>query len=103
MNLEEIVFNLIVHSGNAKGYCFEALNYARKQEFIKADELISKAKDELLEAHHIQTQMIQDEASGKKQEVNLLMVHAQDHLMTSSLAKDLIVEMIEMLKDKSKN
>ena len=29
------------------------------------------------------------------------MVHAQDHLMTSLLARDLIEEMIGMLKEKS--
>ena len=38
---------------------------------------------------------------ARKQKTSLLMVHAQDHLMTSLLARDLIEEMIGMLKEKS--
>ncbi|MHB1651541.1 MAG: PTS lactose/cellobiose transporter subunit IIA [Desulfitobacteriaceae bacterium] len=100
MNFEEIVFNIIAHSGDSKGYCFQALSAAREGNFKECDELMEKSKTELLKAHHIQTKMIQDEASGTKQEINLLMVHAQDHLMNASLAKDLIAEMILMYKKK---
>lgn len=103
MGFEEVVFTIITHSGNSKGYCFQALNAARNGNLDESDELIKKAKDELLEAHHIQTKMIQDEAAGVKQELNLLMVHAQDHLMNASLAKDLIAEMILMYREKYNN
>ena len=71
MDLEETVFTIISHAGNAKSMCFEALNEARGGNFDKADELISKAKDELNETHEIQNKMIQNEACGKKQEVSL--------------------------------
>jgi len=98
MNLEEIVFNIIGHAGDARSMCFEALAFAREGEFSKADELIKQAKDELVETHAIQNSMIQKEARGEKQELSLLLVHAEDHLMTAMLAKDLICEMIEMHK-----
>jgi len=45
--------------------------------------------------------LITGELNGEKTETSLLMVHAQDHLMTSLLARDLIEEMIGMLKEKS--
>lgn len=101
MSFEEIVMNIIVYAGNAKSYCFEALNEAKKGNFKKSDELINKAKDELLKAHHIQTELIQEEASGNGHKPTLLMMHAQDHLMNASLAKDLIMELIDMYKNKN--
>lgn len=103
MDFEEVVFTIIARSGNSKGYSFQALNAARQGNFNECNELMQKAKNELLEAHHIQTKMIQDEAAGVKQELNLLMVHAQDHLMNASLAKDLIAEMILMYREKYNN
>jgi len=64
----------------------------------EAYEFIEKAKDELIKTHKIQTNLLQKEASGDKQEVTLLLMHAEDHLMTAILAKELITEMIEMYK-----
>ncbi len=98
MGFEETIMSIIIHSGNAKGYSFEALSEAKKSNLDKAGELIKKADQELLEAHHVQTKMLQAEASGEKIEVNLLMVHAQDHLMNATLAKDLIAEMVGMIE-----
>lgn len=102
MDLEEAVFTIISHSGNAKSMCFEALNEARSGNFDKAEALIDKAKDELNKTHEIQNKMIQNEVCGKKQEVSLLLMHAEDHLMAAMLSKDLIKEMIEMCKENKK-
>ncbi|WP_110954636.1 PTS lactose/cellobiose transporter subunit IIA [Anaerosinus massiliensis] len=98
MNSEQIVFTMILHAGDARSHALEALRCARKGEFSKAEDLMGKAKAELIEAHHIQTELLQAESRGEKQEVNLLLIHAQDHLMTAILAKDLIEEMILLYK-----
>lgn len=99
MGLEEIVFTIISHAGTAKSMCFEALHLAKKGEFDKAQDLMDKAKKELYETHDIQNNMIQKEACGEKQEISLLLMHAEDHLMNAMLAKDLIEELIEMNKE----
>lgn len=99
MDLEEIVFTIISHAGTAKSMCFEALHLAKKGEFDKAQDLMDQAKNELYQTHDIQNSMIQKEACGEKQEVTLLLMHAEDHLMNAMLAKDLIEELIEMTKE----
>ena len=38
------------------------------------------------------------EADGEEFKIGLLMVHAQDHLMTSILARELVEEMIDLHK-----
>ncbi|UZQ83318.1 PTS lactose/cellobiose transporter subunit IIA [Thermoanaerobacter sp. RKWS2] len=98
MDLEQIVFTIISHAGNAKSNSFEALKHAKEGNFKEAEDCLKKAGEELLQAHHVQTDMIHKEARGEKQEVTLLLVHAEDHLMNAILAKELITEIIELYK-----
>lgn len=94
--MEEIILNLIMHSGEARSYAMEAIQMAKTGKPEEAKELIQKASEELGHAHNTQTSLIQGEASGNKAEFSLLLVHAQDHLMTSMTLKDLANEIIDI-------
>lgn len=98
MDIEVVAMELVGNAGEARSLAFEALAEAKKGNFQKADELLEQSKEASLKAHHTQTELICNEADGNKVEIGLLMVHAQDHLMTSILARELIAEMIEMYK-----
>lgn len=94
MDIQSIAMQIIVNAGDAKSFAFKALKYAKEGEFDKAEKSLKNCKEKILAAHKIQTDMLQKEASGDNVDVNLLIVHAQDHLMNSILAKDLIEEMV---------
>lgn len=96
---EKSIFQIISASGDSRGLAFEALRLARKGNFTEADEKIKEAKERSISAHDEQTSLITKEINGEGVETTLLMVHAQDHLMNSLLARDLIEEMIGMLKE----
>ncbi|TCO76943.1 PTS lactose/cellobiose transporter subunit IIA [Marinisporobacter balticus] len=96
MDYNEIVLNIIIHSGNARSYAMEAISYAKKGEVDKAKKALEDSSNEISLAHNIQTNLIQNEACGQKTEVTLLMVHAQDHLMNGLTVKDLASEMVDM-------
>ena len=70
--------------------------------FCMKRKAVEQAKEADLQAHTVQTKLIQAEmsGSGNKPEVGLLMVHAQDHYMTSQLARDLIEELINVFEAK---
>ncbi|MCL2676750.1 MAG: PTS lactose/cellobiose transporter subunit IIA [Streptococcaceae bacterium] len=93
-----IVMGLIMHGGNAKGLAFTAIQEAKEGKFDEAEKLLKESNKELLEAHHTQTEMLTQEAQGQKTEINLYMVHAQDHLMNAITFKDLATEIIEQEK-----
>lgn len=93
---EEVIFTIILHAGNARAEAYEALRAAQTGDFNKAAEHMRQAEHEAGAAHRAQADMIQQEAQGKKVEVTLLFVHAQDHLMTALSEKNLIEHMIEM-------
>lgn len=96
--MEQEIFEIISHAGDSRGYTFEALTEARKNNFEEAERILIKAKDELGLAHNTQTKLIQAEINGQDIKMSLLMVHAQDQLMTAMSENNLVEEMIEMYK-----
>ena len=95
---EEVIFEIILHAGNARAEAYDALRAAQAGEFVKAEEHLQRAEEETGIAHRAQSNMIQQEVQGEKIEISLLFVHAQDHLMTAIAEKTLIENMIGMCK-----
>ncbi|WP_163101486.1 PTS lactose/cellobiose transporter subunit IIA [Peribacillus alkalitolerans] len=98
INLEMAVFEIISFGGNAKSLFYEALNAAENNDFDKAEELMKEGSAELNKAHNMQTKLIQFEINGGSMEKTLLLIHAQDHLMTTISEQSLIERMIKMNK-----
>lgn len=94
--LMESIMGLIVHSGNTRSECMEAIQLAKKGQIQEAKEKIQLANEALIEAHHSQTALLSQEARGEKVEVSMLLIHAQDHLMNAITFRDLATEMIEL-------
>ena len=100
--MEQQIVGMISAAGDSKAKAFEALKKVKESKYDEARALLQEAREIDLEAHKTQTQLITAEMSGgeNKPEVGLLMVHAQDHYMTSQLARDLIEEMINVFEAK---
>lgn len=96
METQEIIFKLILHSGNGKSFAMEALAAAKQGEIVQARVLLGQAVEELQEAHIVQTSLIQNEAGGELTTLSLLLIHAQDHLMNAITVKDLASEFIDL-------
>lgn len=92
----EAVMGLIINAGNAKSDAMEAIQSAKTGDFGLAQEKLTEADQALVEAHHAQTGLLTDEASGNPMTVTLLAVHSQDHLMTSITFNDLAKEVVEI-------
>ncbi len=94
--LELICFQLITNAGAAKTKYMEALAAAKQQEFNKAKELIAEGEGLTAEGHKAHTQLIQQEAGGENIPINLLLLHAEDQMMSVEMIKLMVEEMIEM-------
>ncbi|AEB07672.1 PTS system N,N'-diacetylchitobiose-specific IIA component, Lac family [Coriobacterium glomerans PW2] len=97
---EMISFGIVASAGEARSLAFEALKAARDHDFDMADELLARSKKAALGAHRAQTALLSREADGDHTPVDVLLVHAQDHLMTSMLAQELIAELIYLHRAK---
>lgn len=94
MDMERDILTLITCSGEARSLGMEAIEAARNGDFDKAEEFLKEADDKLVDAHNVQTSLLQKEASGENFPMTMLLIHAQDHLMNaitiSTLAKEFI-------------
>lgn len=96
IDMESMVMELIINAGEARSCAMQALYAAKAGRWNDVDQALAEASAATKRAHDTQTMLIgMDEGTGKIP-VNLIMVHAQDHIMTSMLAREMIEELIEV-------
>lgn len=96
---ELISFQIISAVGTARSCYIEAIYEAKKGNFDKAQELIEEGSNFFIEGHHAHTQLIQMEAQGDSIQVNVLLTHAQDQLMSAEGFKIIATEFIDVYKE----
>ena len=99
---EELVMELLINAGQARSDAMEAIRCAGQKDWQGATKLMASSESACLQAHKIQTALIsQDEGCGKIK-VNLILIHAQDHLMTAMLLGDMVKRFIKLYKKANK-
>lgn len=94
----ELAFNIIVHAGESRSLSSEAMDAAENYDFEKAEELLQKANEEFLECHEVQTDMLTREANGEENKINIILIHAQDHLTMATMAMDNAKRLVGLYK-----
>ena len=99
--IELTAFSIISNVGMAKSLAIEALRDAREGKYNEAEKKMAEVfgnVEIVTKGHHAHTSLIQKEAAGEKVELSLIIMHAEDQLMSTETTKLLIEEMIEMFK-----
>ena len=94
----QAAMDIILHAGDSRLACMEALDAANESNFELADEKMKAAQKNITVAHKTQTEQIQDESRGEETKYSLLFTHAQDTLMTINSEINLSKHMIKMMK-----
>lgn len=92
--IQNLYMELIVNAGEARSCSFEAIGLAKEKKFQEAKNCLSNSKESALLAHKIQTDLIRKEACGELVNISITLIHAQDHLMTALLAREVSEEFI---------
>lgn len=95
----EISFSIILHAGNATNACVEAMRLAKSKKMEEAKQQLAEASEEITQAHQVQKDLLVDVANNKKMDVDVILVHAQDHLtsaMTLRIVAEEIIELYQM-------
>lgn len=98
--MELISFKIISAVGTAKSMYIEAIQAAKQGNFEEADRLIEEGSNIFIEGHHAHGSLIQQEANGEKVGFSLLLMHAEDQLMTTETFKIVAQEFIELYRNK---
>ncbi len=88
--LSNVSFEIVAYSGEARSTLLNAVKAAKQQEWDRYDELVAQAKRTIEDAHKAQFALLAAEAQGEDMNLNIISVHAQDHLMTTLLLLDII-------------
>ncbi len=91
--MELLNFQMISNVGDAKSFLFKALKAARDEDFKAAEKLIESADESLLKAHEIHAKLLQQETQ-EPIELSLLLMHAEDQMMSTELLRDITNEML---------
>ena len=67
----------------------------------EADRQIALGEEQLTLTHEAQTELLAEEAQGKDMEYSILLVHAQDHLMTTIMYERVAKEFISLYKERN--
>ncbi len=94
----QLAFQIILHAGNSKSKSMIAMKKARAGEMDEAVELIALAHEDLNQAHLIQTTLSQAEICGEPVDMNIIMVHAQDHLGMAIVMSEVAEEILHIYK-----
>lgn len=96
--VQAIAFELIAHAGDAFNHFFTAVNEAEKTNFERAAEEIELGDAALNKAHQSQTSLLVAEANEENIDFSVILVHAQDHLMTTMMYERIAKQMIQMYR-----
>ena len=82
--------------GNARGYASEGVELLKQKNFEQAKQSIQKAQDEILISKRKHAELLRDLSSKSCNEINLLLIHAEDHVSSSDLALNFAVELFDI-------
>ena len=95
---ELLSFQMISFTGSARSCFVEAIMAAKEGDFERAEQLMAEGEEQFVEGHRVHAQLIQKEASGEATAVNLLLIHAEDQMMSAEVLKIIAAELIDIHK-----
>ena len=81
--LELISFQIISAVGTARSSYIEAIHAAKAGRFEEAEALIKQGQEIFIEGHHAHASLIQQEANGEPIPCTVVLMHAEDQLMSA--------------------
>ena len=99
-NIEQVSFEIISTVGMARSLFIEAIHCAKEQDFKQAQEKIEEGQTYFIQGHHAHFGLIQQEADQTQEpiQINLILMHAEDQLMSAEAFGILAQEFIDMYK-----
>ena len=96
---ELIAFQIISAVGTATSSFIEAIQQAKQGNYAEAEKLMQDGDEAFTEGHKAHAQLLTTEANDKHNEpLSLLLIHAEDQLMTANAFKTIAKEFIDVYK-----
>lgn len=97
-DLETICFEIISSVGTARSCYVEAIQKAKVKEFGSAELLMKEGVDFFKQGHQVHRSLVEKEVNGEPVNFSLILMHAEDQLMSADGFKIIAEEMINLYK-----
>lgn len=97
--MQMVAFQIIATVGEAKSLYMEGIYLAKDKEFEKAEEKIKEGERVFAQAHTLHFELVQKEASGEELPFSLMLMHAEDQMLTTETLKIFAEEIISLRKE----
>ena len=94
--LELICFKIISAVGTARSMYIEAITLAKQGMVKEARRQIEEGEVVFAEGHAEHAKIIANEANGIKTDINLLLIHTEDQLMSAETLKIVATEFVDV-------
>lgn len=92
--MEEICFEIISNVGEARSNYIEAIQLAKEGKIDEAKALVKEGNACFARGHASHAELLTKEAAGEALEAGLIMIHAEDQLMSAETFSILAEEFI---------
>lgn len=97
-DLELISFRIISTVGTARGMFITAIQKAKNGDFEEASQLIEQGNRHFMEGHEAHMEMLTRQANGEATPLDILLIHAEDQMMSAETFKIIAEEFIDLYK-----
>ncbi len=102
--MQAVAFQIIAEVGSAKSMYMEALRIAKEEaDFTAARELLIEGQELAASAHSHHFELVSQEANGEQLTFSLMLMHAEDQLLTTEVIKTMVEELIIVHEQLAKN
>lgn len=96
----ELAMEIISYAGTAKSHCILALEAAKQGQTQEVEKNFHDAEDNFAQAHDLHKDILSEELNTKEPRVSMLLMHAEDQLMSAETIRFVVQEFIALLAKK---
>lgn len=96
--MELCCFELITNVGDARSSFIQSISAAKQGNFAEAEKLIEAGEKSFIKGHKVHGDLIQKAAAGDEIPFSLILMHAEDQMMSSESFKILAGEFLDLYK-----
>ncbi len=95
--MQSVAFQIIAEVGTAKSMYMEAIRIAKEEkDFDAARKMIDEGQEMATSAHSHHFEIVQKEAGGEQLPFSIMLMHAEDQLLTTEVIKMMAIEVIDL-------
>lgn len=96
--MEMFAVQMITFVGTARSCYLEAIRAAKNGDMEKAESLIQEGQENFVQGHHVHADILAKEANGEAVPLSLILMHAEDQMMSAEGFRMVAEEFIDVYK-----